>query len=347
MQIKARTQVAIIGAGPTGVELAVALTQADIPFLLFDAGQIGQTIAWWPKHTRFFSTSERIAIPGLPLTVFDQQHPTNDDYLAYLRGVVQQFGIQVHAYEPVLDVKHLSDGDFMLITETKGIRQYYQAAFVVLATGGMAEPRLLNIPGEDLPHVSHYLNDPHDYFQQELLVVGGRNSAVEYALRCWRAGAKVTLSYHKPELPKSSIKPALLQDIETVVREGKLRFLPGTVPIEITMQEVLLAATDELGNPVVDEIKHLPFDFVLMCTGYQADMTLFSQLGVDLSGTEQSPCFDPETMESNVSGVFVLGTAAGGTQSKFMHFIETSHAHVPKIVAAMQQRLSGSSGVIR
>ncbi|PKO05221.1 MAG: hypothetical protein CVU41_13160 [Chloroflexi bacterium HGW-Chloroflexi-3] len=215
MQIKARTRIAIIGAGPTGVELAVALTQANIPFLLFDAGQIGQTIAWWPKHTRFFSTSERIAMPGLPLMVFDQQHPTNDDYLAYLRGVVQQFGIQEHAYEPVIEVKHLSDGDFVLITEKKGIRQHYQADFVVLATGGMAEPRMLNIPGEDLPHVSHYLNDPHDYFQQELLVVGGRNSAVEYALRCWRAGAKVTLSYHKPELLKTSIKPALLQDIET------------------------------------------------------------------------------------------------------------------------------------
>lgn len=341
MRINEKTEVAIIGAGPTGVEMAVALTQASIPFLLFDAGQIGQTIAWWPKHTRFFSTSERIAIPGLPLMVFDQQHPTNDDYLAYLRGVVQQFGIQAHAYEPVMDVQHTSDGEFELITEKKGIRQRYRAAFVVLATGGMAEPRLLNIPGEDLPHVSHYLNDPNDYFQQELLVVGGRNSAVEYALRCWRAGAKVSLSYHKPELPKSSIKPALLQDLETVVREGKLRFLPATVPVEITMQEVLLAATDEQGTPMAGEIEHLPFDFVLLCTGYQADTTLFSLLGVDLLGTEQSPRYDPETMESNVPGVFVLGTAAGGTQSKFMHFIETSHAHVPKILAAIQSRLAG------
>ncbi len=339
MQINERTQVAIIGAGPTGVEMAVALTRAGIPFRLFDAGQIGQTIAWWPKHTRFFSTSERISIPGLPLTIFDQQHPTNDDYLAYLRGVVQQFGIQVHAYEPVLEVKHLSDGDFMLITETKGIRQYYQADYVVLATGGMAEPRMLNIPGEDLPHVSHYLNDPHDYFQQELLVVGGRNSAVEYALRCWRAGAKVTLSYHKPELPNASIKPALLQDLETVVREGKLIFLPGTVPIEITMQEVLLATTDELGNPLTDKVIGLPFDFVLVCTGYQADTTLFRQLSIDLLGIEQAPRYDPDTMESNVPGVFVLGTAAGGTQSKYKHFIETSHAHIPKILAAIQQRV--------
>ncbi|MBE0687731.1 MAG: NAD(P)-binding domain-containing protein [Anaerolineaceae bacterium] len=347
MQINERTRVAIIGAGPTGVEMAVALTQAGIPFLLFDAGQIGHTIAWWPKHTRFFSTSERIAMPGLPFTVYDQQHPSNDEYLAYLRGVVQQFGIHVHAYEPVVAIERLVDGQYELTTETKGEMRLYQADFVVLATGGMAEPRMLNIPGEDLPHVSHYLNDPHDYFQQELLVVGGRNSAIEYALRCWRAGAKVTLSYYKQELPKTSIKPALLQDIETVVREDKLRFLPGTIPIEITMHAVLLADTDELGDPLTGKVTRLACDFVLLCTGYQADTTLFRQLGVDLLGSEQTPHCDPETMETNLKNVFVLGTAAGGTQSKFMHFIETSHVHVPKILAAIQQRLAGSGGVIR
>ena len=118
---------------------------------------------------------------------------------------------------------------FDLSTETKGEHRQYQADFVVLATGSMAGPRMLGIPGEDLPHVSHYLHDPHDYFQQELLVVGGRNSAVEYALRCWRAGAKVTLSYRKQDLLTNPIKPALKQDIETVIRENKLKFLPGTI----------------------------------------------------------------------------------------------------------------------
>ncbi len=347
MQINETTQVAIVGAGPTGVEMAVALTRAEIPFLLFDAGQVGNTLTWWPKHTRFFSTSERIAIPGLPLTIFDQQHPTNDDYLAYLRGVVQQFGIQIHAYEPVLTLAKLVEGGFLLTTETKGERRRYQAAFVILATGGMAEPRLLDIPGEELPHVSHYLNDPHDYFQQKLLVVGGRNSAVEYALRCWRAGAEVSLSYKKPELPKASIKPALYQDIETVIREDKLRFLPGTVPVEITMHEVLLAATDAQGTLMAGEITRLPCDFVLLCTGYQADMTLFRQLGIELIGVEEAPIYHPETMETTVPDVFVLGTAAGGSQSKFTHFIETSHVHVPKILAAIKKRRMDNGSAIR
>lgn len=347
MQFNETTQVAIIGAGPTGVEMAVALTQASIPFLLFDAGQVGNTITWWPKHTRFFSTSERIAMPGLPLTIFDQQHPTNDDYLAYLRGVIQQFGIQVHAYEPVLTIARLEQAGFVLTTEVKGERRRYQAAFVVLATGGMAEPRLLDIPGEELPHVSHYLNDPHDYFQQKLLVVGGRNSAVEYALRCWRAGAEVTLSYHKPELPKASIKPALLQDLETVIREGKLRFLPGTTPVEITMHTVLLADTDAHGETKSGDLTKIPCDFVLLCTGYRADMTLFSQLGIELVGEEEAPCYDPETMETSAADVFVLGTAAGGSQRKFTHFIETSHVHVPRILAVIEKRLDDKGIAIR
>jgi thioredoxin reductase (NADPH) len=336
--VKSLTQVAIVGAGPTGVELAVALTLAGVDFLLFDAGQVGHTIAWWPKHTRFYSTSERISMPGLPLTVFDQQHPTNDEYLAYLRGVVQQFDIPVQAYEPVEKVEKLPDGTFQLTTTHKGELRQYQARFVVLATGGMSEPRLLNIPGEDLPHVNHYLHDPHDYFQQELLVVGGRNSAVEYALRCWRAGAKVTLSYRKAELPTKSIKPALMQDLETVVREGKIKFLPGTIPVKINSQTVKLAETDLHGQPIQGQEQNLPFDFVLLCTGYQADVRLFQQLGVNLQGVEQVPTYNPETMETNVAGVFVLGTAAGGTQSKFTHFIETSHAHVPKILQAIQTR---------
>ena len=340
MQITQNTRVAIIGAGPSGVELAVALTRAGIPFLLFDAGQVGHTISWWPKHTRFYSTSERIAIPGLPMNVFDQQHPTNDDYLAYLRGVIQQFGIQVNAYEPVIAVERLTNREFLLTTRKKDELLHYQSTFVVLATGGMAKPRSLNIPGEDLSHVSHYLHDPHDYFQQELLVVGGRNSAVEYALRCWRAGARVTLSYRKPELPRKSIKPALMQDLETLLREDKLRFLPATLPIEIKPNEVLLARTDAHGQPINEEVSSFPFDFVLLCIGYQADMELFKQLGVALHGQEQAPTYDPETMETNIPRVFVLGTAAGGTQSKFTHFIETSHQHVSRILSTIQNALT-------
>jgi thioredoxin reductase (NADPH) len=205
-----------------------------------------------------------------------------------------------------------------------------------LATGGMSGANLLDIPGEDLPHVSHYLEDPHYYFRKELLVIGGHNSAVEYALRCWRGGARVTLSYRKAEIPAKTVKPALMQDLETVIRENKICFLPATTPLEITPEEVVLAKTNADGRIIENEQLRVPVDFVLVCSGYQADMTLFEQLGVNLTGIEQAPQYEPDTMETNIPGVYVLGTVAGGSQQKFTHFIETSHVHVPKILASIQ-----------
>ena len=339
MKLTASTQVAIIGAGPTGLELAVALKKAAIPYLIFDAGQIGHTITWWPRHQRFFSTSERIAMPGLPFQVFDQQHPTGDEYLAYLRAVVEQFDLKINTFEPVNRIWK-EDQQFYIHTLSMKGERLYAAKRVVLATGGMAGPNLLDIPGEDLPHVSHYLDDPHYYFQKDLLVIGGRNSAVEYALRCWRSGARVTLSYRKAEIDNKTVKPALMQDIETVIRENKIRFYPATIPVEITPEEVILAVTDGDGHKLEKQQLHVPVDFVLVCSGYQADMTLFDQLGVNLKGDEQIPDFNAETMETNIAGVYVLGTAAGGSQIKYTHFIETSHVHVPKILASIQQQSS-------
>jgi thioredoxin reductase (NADPH) len=336
MKLTASTDVAIIGAGPTGLELAVALTTAAIPFLIFDAGQIGHTISWWPRHQRFFSTSERIAMPGLPFQIFDQQHPTGDEYLAYLRAVVEQYNLKINTFEPVNRIWKEGQQFYLHSLSMKGDR-LYSAKQVVLATGGMAGPNLLDIPGEELPHVSHYLDDPHYYFRKDLLVIGGHNSAVEYALRCWRSGARVTLSYRKTEIPKTTIKPALMQDLETVIRENKIRFLPSTMPVEITHEEVVLAATAANGQSLKKRHLHVPVDFVLICSGYQADMTLFEQLGVILNGSDQVPEFNPDTMETNIAGVYVLGTAAGGSQHKYTHFIETSHIHVPKILAAIQR----------
>lgn len=339
MQDLTKTEVIIVGAGPAGLEMAYRLKQAGIALKIFDAGQIGHTISWWPRNTRFYSTAERIAIPGIPMQVFDQQHPSGEQYLAYLRSVVQMNDLDVNTFEPVTRI-FKRENDFLVMTETvRGIHRY-SAQFVVLATGGMSSPRLLDIPGEDYPHVSHFLDDPHFYFRKKLLVVGGRNSAVEYALRCWRAGAEVTLSYRRAELPKTSIKPALFQDIETVMRDGGIQFLPASVPIEITPEEVVLAPTHEDGSPREDGCVSFPFDFVLVCSGYVADMTLFEQLDVTLSGDQQIPVYDEHTMETNVPGVFVLGTAAGGTQSKYRFFIETSHAQVDLIVHAIQARLT-------
>src|SRR3954464_8777038 len=177
------TDVAIIGAGPIGIELAVALKRAGVDYQHFDAKQIGHTISWFAPQTRFFSSNERIAIAGVPLMTADQSKSTREEYLAYLRRVVIEFDLAVNTYEPVVAIDRDDDNaKFIVTTAPPQGRQQYRANKVILATGGTAKPRRLNVPGEDLPHVDHYFRDPHLYFRKRVLIIGGKNSAVEAAL---------------------------------------------------------------------------------------------------------------------------------------------------------------------
>src|SRR5437016_4603448 len=186
--------VAVIGAGPIGLELAVELKRAGIDYVQFDAGQIGSTIEWYPPQMLFHSSSDRLALAGVPIQTANQQKITREEFLAYLRALVQQFGLTVRTYERVVRVDTLRDGGFELHTEALDGAHRTRAERIVLAIGAMHAPRLLDILGEELPHVTHYFGDPHKYFGKRLLIVGGRNSAVEAAVRCHRAGAEVTLS---------------------------------------------------------------------------------------------------------------------------------------------------------
>src|SRR5579859_5969729 len=184
--------VTIIGAGPIGIELAVCLQQAGVSYLHLDASQIGHTLTWWPRMTSFFSTTERLAIAGVHIQNNHQQRITGEEYLAYLRGVIELFDLQIRTYEPVSSMQATGEG-FLISTRPQSGERQYHSRRVVLALGDMHWPNRLNIPGEDLPHVSHYFRDPHDYFRTRLLIIGGKNSAVEAALRCWRTGASVTI----------------------------------------------------------------------------------------------------------------------------------------------------------
>ena len=324
---------AIIGAGPVGLEMAAALERARLDYVQFEAGQIGHTFTWWPPNTRFFSSPERVAIAGIPVQTVDQEKLTGEAYLAYLRGVVQQLDLVVNTYERVLSARRDGDG-FTLRTTTRTGERVYRSRRLILATGGMAGPNRLDIPGEDLTHVTHYLGDPHRYFRTRLLIVGGMNSALEAALRCWRAGAEVTISYRRAELGRDAAKRHLTAEVLMWIREGRIRFLPETVPIEITREHVVLAPTRD-GERTEGEPIRQPADFVLLSTGFVADMSLFEQLGVALHGPHKVPEFSPETMETNVPGVYVAGTSAGGSQTQYKLFIETSHVDVEKIAAAI------------
>src|SRR4051794_8793459 len=167
------TDVALVGAGPIGLEMAVALKRGGFDYIHFDAKQIGYTISWFPPQTRFFSSNERIAIAGVPLQTADQSKASREEYLAYLRSIVLQFELNVQTYEPIAAIDRRG-GEFLLTTKPRGGERKYRAKRLILATGGTDHPRRLNIPGEDLPHVSHYFRDAHEYFERQLLIVGGK-----------------------------------------------------------------------------------------------------------------------------------------------------------------------------
>ena len=342
------TDVAVIGAGPIGLELAVALKRAGIDYLHFDARQVGYTISWFAPQTRFFSSNERIAIAGVPLQTPDGGKCTREQYLTYLRIVVEQFDLRVRTYEPVVNIERAEGGagGFVVTTRPAGGDRRVRASRVVLATGGTDRPRKLDVPGEGLPHVSHYFDDPHKYFRKRLLVVGGKNSAIEAALRCHNAGAHVSLSYRREKLPSKSIKYWLLPEINGLIDSGRITAYFNTVPTEITPTRVRLERWTDPSSPAVKSpgfsflnpeprTLYAPADFVLLLTGYEADMSLCRMAGVELTGPCQTPRFDERTMETNVPNVYVAGTAVAGTQDKYRVFIENCHVHVDRIVSAL------------
>lgn len=320
------TTVTIIGAGPIGLELAVALKQAGIDFLQFDAASIGATIAWYPQQMLFHSNAERLAISGVAIQTADQQKPTREEYLAYLRAVVMQFGLTIRSYERVERITPLPAGGF----EVRTSRSLVRSSYVVVAIGSMHRPRLLGIPGEELPHVEHYFREPHPYFGQRLVIIGGKNSAVEAAIRCQRAGAHVTLAYRRSDFDPAHVKFWLLPEIRSMQRDDRVRVLFDHAPVEIRPQSVIFETPN--GRSEVEA------DFVLSLTGYEQDTSLLEGAGVEFHGDARVPQYDESTMETNVPGLFIAGTAIQGSPvGKVRVIVENCHVHVPRIVAAIRR----------
>jgi thioredoxin reductase (NADPH) len=214
-----------------------------------------------------------------------------------------------------------------LTTRPSSGQRTYRVGKLVLATGGTDRPRLLNIPGETLPHVSAYFQDPHTYFGKRLLIVGGKNSAVEAALRCHQAGAHVSISYRRERLPEKSIKYWLMPEINGLISAERIDAYFQSTPVHIHPDRVTLRR----GNETFD----VPADFVLSLIGYEQDNTLFKLAGLELSGDCGAPVYDETTMQTSVPNIFVAGTAVAGTQDKYRVFIENCHVHVERIVSAL------------
>jgi thioredoxin reductase (NADPH) len=323
-----RVEVLIVGAGPIGLETAVELKRRGIDVLVVDRGPIGSQIVDFPPGIRWFSGPERIAIAGVPLETITQEKATREEYLAYLRAVVRQFDLPIRTFESVESIDP-NGGGFTVRTRThSGLARTVHANRVVLALGGTARHRRLDVPGEDLPHVRREVGEPHWGLGRRVLVVGGRNSAADSAIRLWRAGASVTIAY-RGEGVYPRIKYWIRPELEACLRSGLIAARFRTVPTEIGPGFVRLQSLDDGATETI------AVDDVLLQIGYEADGSLFETIGCRVEGETRAVWHDPQTMETSVPGLYVAGTAVAGTQGRFTVYIENSHIHALRIAAAI------------
>jgi thioredoxin reductase (NADPH) len=321
--------VLIVGAGPSGLATAIAAKQQDLDYALLEKGALVNSIFRFPVHMVFFTTPELLEIGKLPLvTPYDK--PTRLEALRYYRRVVDTYDLQIAFDEEVTSIEREADGTFAVESRTaRGGTRARQARAVVLAIGYYDLPNYLNIPGEDLPHVSHYYTDAHPYYRRRVVVVGGKNSAAEAALELYRGGAMVTLVHRHAQLGES-IKYWVKPDIENRLKEGSIASRLEACVVAITPSAVVI----EQGG----RREEIPAEGVFLLTGYHPDVDLMRRAGVNCDPVTLAPDYNPETLETNVPNLFVAGGAVAGKNTGSI-FIENGRFHGEKIIALLANRL--------
>ena len=313
----------IVGGGPCGIAAAISAQRAGLEPLVIEAQVICSTIAQYPTYVRFFSTAEKLSVGDVPFVVATEK-PTRRDGLAYYRTVVQHFHVPLRQYERVTRIDGDRGGPFVVHSRTSGgVDHETRAKNVVIATGYFGSPNKISVPGEDLPHVTHIYREGHEAFLQSVVVVGGGNSAAEAALDLWRSGASVTLVHFGPTFDKK-IKPWVLPDFENRVKEGRIaaRWNSRVRRIE---RECVTIQTDET-------MESLDATRVYLMTGFAPDLELLRQIGVSIDPKTGIPAHNPDTLETEFSGVFIAGVVVAGFDANKV-FIENGRYHGDKIVA--------------
>jgi len=319
----------IIGAGPTGLACAIEAETRGLDYLVIEKGCIVNSIKNFPLQMTFFTTPELLEIGGMPF-VTPYQKPTRLEALKYYRRVADTYRLKLHLYETVLSVEG-RDGNFQIKTETRDRQgRHYRARKIVLATGYYDIPNFLNVPGEDLPKVTHYYREAHPYYGMDVAVIGGKNSAAVAALDLYRAGARVTL-IHRGSRLSSSIKYWIKPDIENRIKAGEIQARFDTTVVEITQRTLVLRHRS--GEKVA-----LENDFVFAMTGYRPDLEFFHTIGVRLDPEDQRPLIDKESYESNVAGVYLAGVVVAGMFTNEV-FIENGRFHGKVVVDHITERL--------
>jgi thioredoxin reductase (NADPH) len=330
--------VIVIGAGPAGLAAAIAARKRGLSYRILEKGALVNSLLNYPTEMVFFTTPELMEIGGLPF-VSPHEKPTRLEALRYYRRVSDTYDLDVVFDEAVVAIAKEegvpeSVGSFVVDTRSaRGVRRSIRGRTVLIATGAYDVPNLLGVPGEDLPHVSHYYTQPHPYFRKQVVVVGGKNSAAETSLDLYRAGARVTL-VHRHAALGDSIKYWVKPDIENRIREGSIGARFNTRVVEIRPTTVVV----EEGQ-VTSEIEA---DAVFLMTGYRSDARLLREAGVQIDPETCGPVYDAATFETNVAGVYVAGAVIAGVQSGRI-FIENGRFHGEQVIAAIAARL-GAAG---
>lgn len=323
-------EIAVIGAGPCGIAVGVAAAQAGLSCVLFDRGAITQGMKDHPTYVTYFSGPEKLEIADIPFTTSGDK-PTRREALRYYRKVAGYFGLDVRQYTNVVTVDRVDDG-FVLRTRTRdGVEGSFRARSVVVATGYYDNPRRLAVPGAELGKVVYYFDEPYGFWDQDVLVVGGGNSAADAALLCWREGARVTLVHLFDELDRG-VKPWVRPDIDNRIAEGSIPALWRSRVVEIRPREVLVEQVE------TGERRVVPNDWVLAMTGYEPDPSWLRELGIEIDPMTAVPAHDPGTMETNVPGLYVAGVIVSGHDANKI-FIENGKLHGPLIASSVAARL--------
>ncbi len=313
-----------IGAGPTGLATAIEAKRAGMRPLVIDKACLCNSIFHYPVNMVFFTTPELLEIGDLPL-VCAAEKPTRVEALKYYRKASEHDALELRLYELVVRVDG-QDDNFTVVTKTeKGTEQRYRSRKIAVATGYYDLPNQLGVPGEDLSHVSHYYSEPHEYWNQDVVVIGGKNSSAEAALDLYRNGARVTLVHRNKELG-ATIKYWVRPDIENRIKAGQVKALFETRVKRITNEEVFVE--NGAGE------KRLPARRVFALTGYHPDFTFIESLGVRLDPESRKPALDPNTLESNVAGIHLAGVVIGGRHTGEI-FIENGRFHGKQIIQAL------------
>lgn len=312
--------VLIVGGGPCGLSAAIELQKNGLDVVVIEKGNIVNSIYNYPTHQVFFSTSLKLSIGDIPfITAADR--PKRNDALVYYRTVAAMKNIQINNFERVHNVNRTKTG-FLVKTN----KEQYMAQYVVIATGYYDNPNTLNIEGEKLPNVSHYFKEAHPYFQKKVVVIGGKNSAIDAALELQRAGAEVTVVYHGSAY-SSSIKPWILPGFDSLVKSGAI-----TMHFESEVTKITETAVTIKNDGKIFDLQN---DFVFAMIGYHPDHTFLKRAGIVIDEESGRPTFNEETMETNVLGLYIAGVIAAGNNANEI-FIENGKFHGGMIARAIE-----------